>query len=124
MSTIGDNIKALREMKGLSQSDVGRLVGKTRSAVSQWEHGVSSPSMETASKLADAFGVKLSEITDGHTEFAFVSDFDDVNKTRDTMDMQEVFGKLDEQRRRLVIMLAKMMLKQQREEAEDDGPQE
>lgn len=39
METMGNRIKALREAKGLTQPQLGKLVGVTKSAISQWENG-------------------------------------------------------------------------------------
>ena len=39
MQTMGDRIKLLREAKGLTQSELGKLCGVSKSAVSQWEDG-------------------------------------------------------------------------------------
>lgn len=39
METMGDRIRRLREARGLTQLEFGRLVGVTKSAVSQWENG-------------------------------------------------------------------------------------
>jgi DNA-binding XRE family transcriptional regulator len=39
METMGDRIRQLREARGLTQQQLGALVGVTKSAVSQWEDG-------------------------------------------------------------------------------------
>lgn len=39
MDTMGARIKQLRQSKGWTQSDLARMVGVTKSAVSQWELG-------------------------------------------------------------------------------------
>lgn len=39
METMGDRIKTLREARRLSQEALGKLVGVTKGAVSQWESG-------------------------------------------------------------------------------------
>lgn len=39
METMGDRIRQLREARGLTQLQLGTLVGVTKSAVSQWEDG-------------------------------------------------------------------------------------
>jgi transcriptional regulator with XRE-family HTH domain len=41
METMGDRIKQLRVARGYSQEAFGKLVGVTKSAVSQWEDGSS-----------------------------------------------------------------------------------
>ncbi len=37
MDTLGSRIKQLRQARGLTQPQLGKLVGVTKSAISQWE---------------------------------------------------------------------------------------
>jgi transcriptional regulator with XRE-family HTH domain len=60
--TIGDNIKRLREQKGLSQQDLAELMNVTHGAVSLWESGKRSMNVKQADKLAQALGVTLNEL--------------------------------------------------------------
>ncbi len=39
METMGDRIRTLRESRKLSQEDLGKIVGISGAAVSQWESG-------------------------------------------------------------------------------------
>lgn len=41
----GANIRAQRALKSMTQQQLADLVGVTQRAVSNWEHGVSSPSL-------------------------------------------------------------------------------
>lgn len=54
-----NNIRLLRERNNMSMTELARRVGVQHPAVYKWEHGKSDPSMETARKLADVFGVSL-----------------------------------------------------------------
>lgn len=62
--SIANNIKRLREQKGLTQEELARALGMSRPAVTQWETGWSQPRMGTVEKLAAFFGVPKSEIID------------------------------------------------------------
>lgn len=42
MSVIGENIRALRELEGLTQQQLGDIVGVTRESVNKWETGLIS----------------------------------------------------------------------------------
>lgn len=57
------NLRSLRETGKLSQAEVGRIVGVTRGAVSQWETGKTVPSMENPIMLAKHFKVPLARLT-------------------------------------------------------------
>lgn len=62
--SIANNIKRLREQRGLTQEELAKAVGMSRPAVTQWETGWSQPRMGTIEKLAAFFGVSKSEIID------------------------------------------------------------
>ena len=53
---IGKRIKDLRIEKGMSQQDLGDLVGVTKVSICGYENGTRTPSLETFDLLADIFG--------------------------------------------------------------------
>lgn len=59
LSTLGDQIKLLREQAGWRQVDLGKAVGVTGSAVTQWEKGNRCPDPQMLGQLADRFGVSV-----------------------------------------------------------------
>lgn len=54
---IADRIKALREQKGLTQSELAKQLGITRSSVNAWEMGISVPSTQYLVALTNIFNV-------------------------------------------------------------------
>ena len=54
---VADRIKALREQQGLTQTELSRLLGITRSSVNAWEMGISVPSTQYIVELAHIFKV-------------------------------------------------------------------
>ena len=54
---LADKIKLLREKAGLTQSDIARAFGLTRSSVNAWEMGLSVPSTQYIVELAKLFNV-------------------------------------------------------------------
>lgn len=55
---VGNYIKELRISRGLSQEELGKVVGVQRAAVQKWEAGkVYNLKRETILKLAEYFGV-------------------------------------------------------------------
>lgn len=54
-----DRLKAARERRGLSQTDLAKLTGLQPSAVSHFETGNRAPSFDNLKRLADALGVSI-----------------------------------------------------------------
>ncbi len=53
---IGSLIRELRTEKGLSQEELGDLVGTEGNIISRWERGASTPSHYYIVKLSEVFG--------------------------------------------------------------------
>ncbi len=58
LQMIGKQIKKYRTKKGLSQEELGRVVGVTTQAVSKWERG-GVPDAELLPKIAGALGITI-----------------------------------------------------------------
>ena len=58
IKTIGYQIRKYRAKKGITQEELGRLVGVTTQAVSKWERG-GVPDAELVPAVADALGVTM-----------------------------------------------------------------
>lgn len=54
-----EQLKKLRNRKGLSQENIANEVHVTRQSVSKWESGESTPDLATTVKLAELFDVTL-----------------------------------------------------------------
>lgn len=61
---IANKIKMLRERHGLTQSDLAKKLGLTRSGVNAWEMGISVPSTQYIVELAALFGVSTDYLLD------------------------------------------------------------
>lgn len=60
--TFGNRLYALRRRNGLSQSELGALVGVSNKAVSKWESGASKPGTAVMGKLAQVLGAPLEDL--------------------------------------------------------------
>jgi transcriptional regulator with XRE-family HTH domain len=54
---VAERIRQLREDSGLTQADLARRLGITRSSVNAWELGISVPSTQYVVELAQIFKV-------------------------------------------------------------------
>jgi len=60
---LANTIRALRFHAGeMTQAELGERIGVTRQTVAAIEQGKYSPTLETAFRIADAFGVKLDDV--------------------------------------------------------------
>lgn len=55
--TIAEKIKLLREKAGLTQAELAKILGLSRSGVNAWEMGLSIPSTQYVVELAKNFKV-------------------------------------------------------------------
>lgn len=60
--TVSDNIRRLRQERGLTQEELSDLFGVARSTVTQWERGWSAPRMGMVRQLAKVLHVTPEEI--------------------------------------------------------------
>ncbi|WP_286905872.1 helix-turn-helix domain-containing protein [Clostridium sp. UBA1652] len=59
MNTFGKRIKSLRQKKGLTQVELGKILNVTDLAVTKWESDASLPNTITLIKIADYFNVSI-----------------------------------------------------------------
>ena len=57
--TVGDAIRDKRKERGLTQTQLARLVGTTPGAISRWETGDREPTVVMYEKLMRAMGVEI-----------------------------------------------------------------
>lgn len=58
----GQYLRQLRISKGLSQFQLGKLVGVSDKAVSKWENGISKPKTGIILKLSDILSVSAEDL--------------------------------------------------------------
>ena len=58
--SIGENIKKIRKEKGITQKELGKMLGVSQSAIGQFENDKSNPKIETIVKIANALDVNVS----------------------------------------------------------------
>ncbi|MBQ8163446.1 MAG: helix-turn-helix transcriptional regulator [Clostridia bacterium] len=58
----GNFLCSLRAEKGLSQSQLGEMLGVTNKAVSKWENGVAKPNTNLLPKIAEIFDITVEEL--------------------------------------------------------------
>ena len=61
---VGTKVKLERTKRNISQEKLAELAGISKNFVGAIERGESSPTVDTLAKIADAFGLTFSELTD------------------------------------------------------------
>lgn len=64
---IADRIKLLRQENDMTQSDLAKMLGITRSSVNAWEMGISVPSTQYIIEMSRIFHVSTDYIMDVDT---------------------------------------------------------
>ncbi|MBE6640594.1 MAG: helix-turn-helix transcriptional regulator [Ruminococcaceae bacterium] len=59
---IGNKIKELRKLRGITQEQLANSIGISFQAVSKWENGIALPDITLAPVLASYFGVSMDEL--------------------------------------------------------------
>jgi putative transcriptional regulator len=62
MFPIANNVRAEREARGMTQSELGAAIGLTRQTVAAIEQRRYSPSLEAAFRIARLFGLSVDEL--------------------------------------------------------------
>lgn len=71
---IADKIRELRETSRLTQPELAKLLGVTRSSVNAWEMGTNVPTTQYLSDLAGCFGVSTDYLLGIEAKEALVMD--------------------------------------------------
>jgi transcriptional regulator with XRE-family HTH domain len=118
---IGERLRALREIKKMSQGDIEKRTGLLRCYISRVENGHTVPAIETLEKLARAMEVPLYQLFyDGEEppelpnlpkrktagEIAWGSSG---KEARFLGRLRHLLGRIDESDRRLLIYMAQKM---------------
>ena len=61
-SKLGKNLKRIRTAKAITQGDIVRTLGVSRSFISNIENGKTNPTLSTITNIAKALGVSSDEL--------------------------------------------------------------
>ena len=62
--TLGDAVKAMRKISGLTQDEFARHRGVSLPSLKQIERGIGNPTVETLNKLAAVYGLRVGLVPD------------------------------------------------------------
>lgn len=61
-SNFAENLKRLRQAKGIGQVELAKQIGVSKGIISLWENGLREPNLSSLIVLAEFFGVGLDEL--------------------------------------------------------------
>lgn len=97
----GDNMMLLRKKKGISQADLGKMIGTSGDVIGRYERGDITPSIEAVSKIADALEVSVDYLI-GKTKMEL---------DKDTLRRFEDISSLSQENKNFVLNLIDMALR-------------
>lgn len=114
---IGKRIKDMRLEKGMSQQELGDLIGVTKVSICGYENGTRTPSLDTFCILADIFetttdyllGREVPVVSDDGNEVIGVVSRDDINIINEIKHYPNLYGKLIKDVKRYVSLIVKKM---------------
>jgi len=63
LSPFGDNLRKIRNSRGMSQEELADLLGTSKQVISRYETAQRSPKVSTVAEYAEKLGVSISELT-------------------------------------------------------------
>jgi transcriptional regulator with XRE-family HTH domain len=93
MSYFGINIKKLRRLKSLSQTDFADIIGLKRGALGAYEEGRSEPKIETVIQTANNFSISIDGLLTRELSINELLNFD-TNLTTDETQLRKAYPKI------------------------------
>lgn len=112
-----DNLKRLRESKGLTKRELCEKTGISERAYLTYEYGEREPKISVVEKLADFYGVTTDYILERDTSLtSFEEIISKMNENSNTMDVIEMYGQLPENVQQAIIDFMSSLLEKQNAE--------
>jgi len=114
---VGKRIKDMRLEKGMSQQELGDLIGVTKVSICGYENGTRTPSLETFGILADIFetttdyllGREVSVVNEEGNEYIGSISKDDIEIIQELRHYPNLYSKLIKDVKRYVSLINKKM---------------
>lgn len=114
---VGKRIKDMRLEKGMSQQELGDLIGVTKVSICGYENGTRTPSLETFGILADIFetttdyllGREVSVVDEEGNEYIGSISKDDIEIIQELRHYPNLYSKLIKDVKRYVSLINKKM---------------
>ena len=106
-----DNLKRLRESRGLTKRELCEKTGISERAYLTYEYGEREPKISVIEKLADFYGVTTDYILERNTNLSPLEEIlRKANEKANTMTVIEMYGQLPENVQQTIIDLMSSLL--------------
>ena len=119
---VGDRLRAVREMKNMSQGDIEKRTGLLRCYISRVENGHTVPAIETLEKMARAMEIELYQLfydpkqSGKEPQELKLPNYPVAKLTRKDTNVMSRLGKLiaqmDDRNKALLVTIAQKMVKE------------
>ena len=77
---LGDNLKKIREARGMSQEEVAKTLNVSRQAISKWANNRTYPDVENLKLLSQLYEISIDELLNGTSSISTLSQDNDLCK--------------------------------------------
>lgn len=107
---IGQNIKEIRKSKGMTQKQLGNLLGVSQAAIGQFENDKANLTMETINKIAAALNV------DPFSLYSFEMASDAIEVSQNEKTLLNCYRRLNSDGQKMAIELMNLLTKIQEDQ--------
>lgn len=123
MGMIGENIKLFRQSKGLTQEELAKKLGISKSAISRYESGQREPDLDSVEKIASTLGVSLRDLVSVDNLFNILVGGESLIETQYLSNLQNyndssVEKKIGEYQLQILVAMDKLNLEGQKKAVE------
>lgn len=97
MAQFADMLRYLRKREGLTQNELAKRTGISRSRINNYENGLREPDFVTAEVFADFFNVNLDTLIGRNTEIKMPAIQTDDGMQQKYLDLMLIFSQLSEE---------------------------
>ena len=104
-----DKLKKLRTERGLTQTELAKLIGTSKQVVCRYESGENTPKVTTADRMAKILHVPLAYLLN-----EAIDSYEEVMEaySEETEEIQKLFSQLSPEQKRQVIQFATFLINQ------------
>lgn len=107
--SLGENLRLLREERGISQKALGQSLSLSDGAISRYENNTAEPDIRTLCKMAEIFGVDFNYLLDYH---GYVRKTQDIVLENKDVELLDHYHLCSSTHQRLIRIIAKELARQ------------